>query len=289
MCAKFGENVCRALTGFHAFSGCDSVSALSGKGKSKAFGVLNRSVEFSEGLSRLGENFKEVGEELSKTLERAVFLCQIKTDIVSLYVQTTHGGTTKDNGRSTIYKSTGKDPPVVSSAWTQAYNLYQRTKGSHELLESPLNMAEAGVKTVVDTSVVFGKPLVERYQPQIVEKANSYACEKLNQLEEKYPVINKPTEEKVKIGITTLTSYIPESVQITLKDRIDQAKQYSDELIKSFQNVNSYEEVPSWLLAQAQDKMGYVQETVNFLTEYLLSKPLDWLIPKGKRPEEKED
>ena len=75
MCAKFGENVCRALTGFHAFSGCDSVSALSGKGKSKAFGVLNRSVEFSEGLSRLGENFKEVGEELSKTLER--FLCAI--------------------------------------------------------------------------------------------------------------------------------------------------------------------------------------------------------------------
>ncbi|XP_076102334.1 perilipin-2-like isoform X1 [Mytilus galloprovincialis] len=383
--------------------------------------------------------------------------------------------------------------PVVSSAWTQAYNLYQRTKGSHELLKSSLNMAEAGVKTVVDTSVVFGKPLVERYQPQIVEKANSYACEKLNQLEEKYPVINKPTEElmedgkqmydkyvkptvdrvvavkdftansyntgkeqigkvkqigsavtefgcnqvaktmdtpygqfvssqvnnaldfseqyvekylpesdsedeenvekeemdeyppnavtratcltgkvrkrmynkamrdmkrlqlrsqenlaklsftvdliqyaktnietatgkvtgsfgvvqdkmtsvwsqivteeddvqdvpktlegqsiavarnltkKVKIGITTLTSYIPESVQITLKDRIDRAKQYSDELIKSFQNVNSYEEVPSWLLAQAQDKMGYVQETVNFLTEYLLSKPLDWLSPE---------
>lgn len=56
--------------------------------------------------------------------------------------------------------------PVVSSAWTQAYNLYQRTKGSHELLKSSLNMAEAGVKTVVDTSVVFGKPLVERYQPQ---------------------------------------------------------------------------------------------------------------------------
>ncbi|CAC5360780.1 unnamed protein product [Mytilus coruscus] len=75
MCAKLGENVCRALPGFHAFTGCDSVSALSGKGKSKAFGVLTRSVEFSEGLSRLGETFEEVGEELSKTLER--FLCAI--------------------------------------------------------------------------------------------------------------------------------------------------------------------------------------------------------------------
>ena len=46
--------------------------------------------------------------------------------------------------------------------------------------------------------------------------------------------------KKVKIGITTLTSYIPESVQITLKDRIDRAKQYSDELIKSFQNVSLF-------------------------------------------------
>ncbi|CAC5376850.1 unnamed protein product [Mytilus coruscus] len=75
MCAKLGENVCRALPGFHAFTGCDSVSALSGKGKSKAFGVFTRSVEFSEGLSSLGETFEEVGEDLSKTLEW--FLCAI--------------------------------------------------------------------------------------------------------------------------------------------------------------------------------------------------------------------
>jgi hypothetical protein len=29
----------------------------------------------------------------------------------------------------------------------------------------------------------------------VVEKANSYDCQKLNQLEGKYPAINKPTEE----------------------------------------------------------------------------------------------
>ncbi|CAC5416826.1 unnamed protein product [Mytilus coruscus] len=75
MCAKLGENIFRALPGFHAFTGCDSVSALSGKGKSKAFGVLTSSVEFSEGLSCLGETFEEVGEELSKTFER--FLCAL--------------------------------------------------------------------------------------------------------------------------------------------------------------------------------------------------------------------
>lgn len=42
--------------------------------------------------------------------------------------------------------------------------------------------------------------------------------------------------------------------------------------------ISSYEEIPSWFLAQAQDKMGYVQETVNFLTEYLITTPLDWLV-----------
>ncbi|VDI49572.1 Hypothetical predicted protein [Mytilus galloprovincialis] len=63
MCAKFGENVCRALPEFYAFTGCDSVSALSGKGKSEAFGVLTRSLKFSEGLSRLGETFEERDED----------------------------------------------------------------------------------------------------------------------------------------------------------------------------------------------------------------------------------
>lgn len=42
--------------------------------------------------------------------------------------------------------------------------------------------------------------------------------------------------------------------------------------------VESYDQIPSWLFAQAQDKMGYVQETVNFLTEQILAKPLDWLV-----------
>ncbi|CAC5416585.1 unnamed protein product [Mytilus coruscus] len=85
MCAKLGENVCRALPGFHAFTGCDSVSALSGKGKSKAFGVLTRSVEFSEGLSRLGETFEEIHchllpptkDAMLKHMKRANFQAKI--------------------------------------------------------------------------------------------------------------------------------------------------------------------------------------------------------------------
>ena len=37
---NLGENICNALIGLHAFTGCDSVSALVGKGKKAAFSLI---------------------------------------------------------------------------------------------------------------------------------------------------------------------------------------------------------------------------------------------------------
>ena len=37
---KDGENICEALPGLHAFTGCDSVSTFSGKGKQSAVKVI---------------------------------------------------------------------------------------------------------------------------------------------------------------------------------------------------------------------------------------------------------
>ncbi|XP_060595048.1 perilipin-2-like [Ruditapes philippinarum] len=85
--------------------------------------------------------------------------------------------------------------PVVSSAWSQACDIYNKTKESNTLLRVTCNMAEGGVQSVVSTA----KPYVEKYQPQI-ETVNSYACEKLALMEEQYPVITKPTDEFLKEG-----------------------------------------------------------------------------------------
>lgn len=52
--------------------------------------------------------------------------------------------------------------PVVSTAWTQACSIYNRTKESNALLRATCNLAESGVQTVVTTSM----PYVEKYQPQ---------------------------------------------------------------------------------------------------------------------------
>lgn len=52
--------------------------------------------------------------------------------------------------------------PVVSSAVTQACNMYQKTKESNQVFRTSLNLAESSIKSVAETS----KPYLEKYQPQ---------------------------------------------------------------------------------------------------------------------------
>ncbi|XP_060068878.1 perilipin-2-like isoform X2 [Ylistrum balloti] len=113
--------------------------------------------------------------------------------------------------------------PVVGTTWTQAWGLYQKTKESNTIIRSTLNMAESGIKTVTETT----KPMVEKYQPQI-EIVNKYACQQLDNLENKYPVIKKPTEELVADG--------KELIQPTL-DRVNAVRQYGTDTINKVGDV----------------------------------------------------
>jgi len=49
------EDTCRGLSGVHAFTGCDCVSAFAGKGNAKALMILRDDAEVKEIFSRLGE------------------------------------------------------------------------------------------------------------------------------------------------------------------------------------------------------------------------------------------
>ena len=68
MCNQCVQNLVRMFVencqDFTPKTGCDSVSVLSDKEKSKAFGFLTRLMEFSECIFHLGETLKEVSEEL---------------------------------------------------------------------------------------------------------------------------------------------------------------------------------------------------------------------------------
>ena len=83
---------CAALLGLHAFTGCDSVSAFTGKGKAKCYNLLRKNLEFVETLKSLGENWN-VTDEVTDKME--MFCC-------SLYVS---GWETNVNKlRSTVQK-----------------------------------------------------------------------------------------------------------------------------------------------------------------------------------------
>ena len=50
-----GEDVCKALPGLHAFTGCDSVSAFASIGKVKPLKLLRNKEEFQGMLQNIGE------------------------------------------------------------------------------------------------------------------------------------------------------------------------------------------------------------------------------------------
>ena len=60
---RHGSRLCRCLSGLHAFTGCDSVSAFSGKGKLTALKLARQNPSIQELFQRVGMAW-EVSEEL---------------------------------------------------------------------------------------------------------------------------------------------------------------------------------------------------------------------------------
>ena len=55
--ASLGIDVCRALIGMHSFTGCDTVSAFAGKGKTSALKLLTTNRYIQRMFCRLGEEW----------------------------------------------------------------------------------------------------------------------------------------------------------------------------------------------------------------------------------------
>ena len=71
---NFGESLCCALLGLHAFTGCDTTSALKGIGKLKPIKLLQKHQKFEEPFRRLGESW-EISGEVLKDIE--TFTCKL--------------------------------------------------------------------------------------------------------------------------------------------------------------------------------------------------------------------
>lgn len=68
------DDVCKALLGFHAYTGCDSVSAFSGRGKVTALKVLMNNPKFQDAFCKLGNEWS-LPDSLMDVLEE--FTCQM--------------------------------------------------------------------------------------------------------------------------------------------------------------------------------------------------------------------
>ena len=54
MVERIGASTCKALPGFHAFTGCDTVSAFQGRGKVLVFRIMAKDQGFQEVFQGLG-------------------------------------------------------------------------------------------------------------------------------------------------------------------------------------------------------------------------------------------
>ena len=71
---KYGENIFEALPGLHAFTGCDSVSTFSRKGKQSAVKVVLKDEGLCETMRELGQSYT-VSEELMEKC--AMYVCSL--------------------------------------------------------------------------------------------------------------------------------------------------------------------------------------------------------------------
>ena len=69
-----GHGTCCALPGMHSFTGCDSVSAFSGKGKVSAFKLLQKNKKYQEAFTQLGKEWS-VPESIFAVLQE--FTCRL--------------------------------------------------------------------------------------------------------------------------------------------------------------------------------------------------------------------
>ena len=67
-----GLPMCKALPAFHALTGCDSTSALSGLGKKKAWKVITESSKHQQSLGNVGRS-AEVDAETAASIESFIY------------------------------------------------------------------------------------------------------------------------------------------------------------------------------------------------------------------------
>jgi hypothetical protein len=113
---KIGQDKAKALPGFHAFTGCDQVSAFSGRGKQTAWKTL-------ESMPESIQTFKTLGSMPSDT-DIAENMTTVERFVVLLYDRSSECQTTND-ARQELFTHKGRS---IDSIPPTSAALYQHTR-----------------------------------------------------------------------------------------------------------------------------------------------------------------
>ncbi|KAJ6657096.1 hypothetical protein lerEdw1_002841 [Lerista edwardsae] len=85
---------------------------------------------------------------------------------------------------------------LVSSTYEMVSSTYATTKDDHPVVKSVFDMAEKGIKTVATAAADGVQPILSMLEPQIAV-VNEYACQGLDKLEEKLPILQQPVDKVI--------------------------------------------------------------------------------------------
>jgi len=80
--------------------------------------------------------------------------------------------------------------PIINDACGQVVNAYTKVKDCNRVMHAGLDLAESGLKLVSNTAT----PIITKFDNQITY-IDDLTCKQLDKLEEKMPVVTKPTKE----------------------------------------------------------------------------------------------
>jgi len=118
--------------------------------------------------------------------------------------------------------------PAVASAISQASDLYGRVKESYPVVKYTLESAETVTTKVSEKTL----PIVTHTLGEKIDTLNTIACSQLDKLEEKYPIVTKPTNE-----VLDETKKVYES---TLKPTVDKLSSVAQYGVDAVNGVTTY-------------------------------------------------
>ena len=107
VCEQLGVEVCRALPGLHALTGCDTVSSFTGKGKKAALDIVKADEDSRASILRIGKHVPPIREDLKKWRSLFVHFTMTLTVVRSMIQDTSYSAKTR------IYSHTSFLPPML--------------------------------------------------------------------------------------------------------------------------------------------------------------------------------